>query len=449
MNQREFEFAMKRGLGRCILELEQNDNIEKFRDIVLKGCLNNYSYDAQCEGTRSRYMYVLQSKYQDSYFEDKIIEKFHGNIKDLWLFDHLANMLYLLADDGSQKARTAMLEKYNQMYFGLRRNTSVTTLEQFEWLCVWLVTLEGFTRFQKIVLDLADFYEKKNITDFYSFDWFWACSKEYCDEKRMKEFIFKNEREGIMIFYNSLDNFLTKEDSEENNSDSDTTLKSSIALSVKQLIEDCNKEDKRILKYIGMTYQFARFATKEQIVELANTIINLDNCMLQAKLMRVFWKHEFPLDVSYLIDFAENGNKDLCESALSAMEIIKNTDVKEYAYQLIREQRHLSEALVMLFQNYEKQDNEIILKLLKKQPVRYSDGIWHHVFNKALDWLKNNPEAPQEVIYYLYEHTLCSQCRESIVKFMIDRNLITDEIGNECRYDSNADIQETVKVIFG
>lgn len=52
MTRAAFKKAMLRGLGKCAIELEENENIEQYRDIVLWGCLHNLSYDTQCEGTR-------------------------------------------------------------------------------------------------------------------------------------------------------------------------------------------------------------------------------------------------------------------------------------------------------------------------------------------------------------------------------------------------------------
>ena len=47
MTKREFKEAMMRGLGRCILELDETEDAEKYREIVLWGCTHNLSYDTQ------------------------------------------------------------------------------------------------------------------------------------------------------------------------------------------------------------------------------------------------------------------------------------------------------------------------------------------------------------------------------------------------------------------
>lgn len=391
MNKREFEYAMKRGLGRCVLELQDNEDIERFRDIVLKGCLNNYSYDTQCEGTRSEYMYVLQSYYGDTYFEEKIIERFSGKITD-----------------------------------------------------VWLVTLEGFERFKKIVSDLADYYERKNETDPYSFDWFWsACKNHYCEENMMKQFIAENDRKGIQIFEDSLSNFVYE--GKQGEKQLKEEQKPEIPTS-EQLIEECNstKKSKRMI-YLRKRLLFGAHATDRQAKELAEVIIRIENDKsLQAGLLRVFYKRAFPLDVEYLIRYAEDEDKALREAAMEALSIVKDERVREYAYGLVGKERSLGYAIGMLFGNYRKEDDGTILELLKKQKVCYWDGVWHGVFSDALDWLEANPDAPVEAAYYLYEHTLCSCCREWLVELMMNRGIMTEDIRRECEYDSNSDIREKV-----
>lgn len=121
MTKKAFKEAMKRGLGRCIIELENEVNIEKYRDIVLYSCLHNFSYDTQIEGTRAKYMYVLQSKFEDNYFESKIIEKFLKPKMDTRLFEHYAEFLYCFAADGSDKAENALYEKFDELLLYLSK----------------------------------------------------------------------------------------------------------------------------------------------------------------------------------------------------------------------------------------------------------------------------------------------------------------------------------------
>ena len=58
MTEREFREAMYNGLGRAILYARDND-VRRFRDVILDACLHCYAVDPQCEGTRASYMFEL------------------------------------------------------------------------------------------------------------------------------------------------------------------------------------------------------------------------------------------------------------------------------------------------------------------------------------------------------------------------------------------------------
>jgi len=61
---------------------------------------------------------------------------------------------------------------------------------------------------------------------------------------------------------------------------------------------------------------------------------------------------------------------------------------------------------------------------------------------------KSIQEPLIELLYYMYENTLCSCCREAIVKEMGSRYMLTDRILEECLYDSNEEIREYVRSII-
>ena len=63
MTKKEFKEAMLRGLGRCVIAVQNEP--EKYRDMILWACKRNFAYDAQIEGTRSWYVYTMVNCYAD------------------------------------------------------------------------------------------------------------------------------------------------------------------------------------------------------------------------------------------------------------------------------------------------------------------------------------------------------------------------------------------------
>ena len=54
---RAFKEALKRGVGRCVLQLGTDEGRRKFRPLVLWACSRNLEYDAQVAGTRAWYLH--------------------------------------------------------------------------------------------------------------------------------------------------------------------------------------------------------------------------------------------------------------------------------------------------------------------------------------------------------------------------------------------------------
>ena len=65
MTKKEFKYRMERGLGSCIVELKRTPDKARYKDIIIWGCKHVLAYDAQCEGTRSRYLYQMIELYED------------------------------------------------------------------------------------------------------------------------------------------------------------------------------------------------------------------------------------------------------------------------------------------------------------------------------------------------------------------------------------------------
>ena len=116
MDLKQFEEALKKGLGRVIYALQEDAN--KYREVVEKYIDKCLSYDYIIEGTRSRYMYKVLSFYNDKkYFYNKLSNKFKNmkfdNIKD---FHYLSEMLVSFYNDGFEEANTILWDKYYELY---------------------------------------------------------------------------------------------------------------------------------------------------------------------------------------------------------------------------------------------------------------------------------------------------------------------------------------------
>lgn len=435
MTKGEFKKAMMRGLGRCVIELNENDNKEKYRDLVLWGCLHNLSYDTQSEGTRSGYMYTLQSKFNDDYFELRIIEMFKKEKMDSWLFNHFANLLYLFAKDGSEKSYHSLYNKYGNMLNSLTVNKrylkSSEFNEQFEWLCIWIVSLDGISAFKRIVFDIGRAYRQNpNLIETCSFEWFYDASKNNCGVKHITKYMEQNitQSEEVRLFYSPIKEF--KEKRIDRISD---------IISVGEVTEACKEE---WIKCRGMIFRFSRNASDEELLELARIVCDESKEEIKANMLWAFRKRGFPLEIEIIIGYTKSENKELVQNAFEILTRTKGKTVRDYSIELIENKKYIEYALSMLFTNYIKEDMDLIFSTLKLIKVNYREGMWHEVYSNAISWIEHDRKVPEKIILFLYENILCSYCREYIVRVMSNRGILRDTLLKECLYDSNQDIRK-------
>ncbi|MDE6219775.1 MAG: hypothetical protein K2G51_04980 [Lachnospiraceae bacterium] len=75
-------------------------------------------------------------------------------------------------------------------------------------------------------------------------------------------------------------------------------------------------------------------------------------------------------------------------------------------------------------------------------PITYWDTGWHGAFSDIIDLFEEPGKGkPNELLLYMYQNTLCSFCREHIVKQMGRRRMLTRELLEEMQYDCNEDIR--------
>ncbi len=109
--------------------------------------------------------------------------------------------------------------------------------------------------------------------------------------------------------------------------------------------------------------------------------------------------------------------------------------VRTLAFKLLSEKEYTANAICMLITNYCKNDREALLKALYRLPVTYSNtsgwhGVMHHIF-----WAFGQEACqtyPREFLYYIYQNSLCSGCREEAVKKLVQEKGMTSDMMNEC-----------------
>lgn len=160
----------------------------------------------------------------------------------------------------------------------------------------------------------------------------------------------------------------------------------------------------------------------------------------RAEALRAFTICPYPEDPIPVIEDASSGNEKLRETAWYALEKIRHSAVREFA--LSKLQDDTERALPIFIKNYESSDSRLLETLVKSIVVDFEcSTFWHWIHLDILGMIEDGNKAPVSLLEFIYEVTYCSSCRESVLRQMGRRRMLTDEILQECFFDSNDDIR--------
>jgi len=157
MTLKTFAYDFRRGLGSAIIELKNNPEREKYRDIVMRYCLKDIAYDTQAEGTKGYYLYTAINcfdKHED--FLNAIIEKLSKKLS--WrLSEQLFDILVCFSEAGNKIAKKTLEEKNNKSKSD-DLNTKIVTLDTF---CQCYTPEKDVPKKEKITIDQLIDYAKE------------------------------------------------------------------------------------------------------------------------------------------------------------------------------------------------------------------------------------------------------------------------------------------------
>ena len=438
MNKKDFKFCMQQGRGLCALTLQNEKDLEKYKEIVLWGCLHNLSYDTQCEDVRAEYVYNLTTYFGDeTYFVTPIIKAFTSlaNEKDD-LFQHFSTLLSLFAKNGNEDALLALQQKYEQLYTTLLNKHSFHAYDferdNFQHFCVMLLPSCNEDYACKMIRDLGRLFKENPHYDADEFDWLCFSIETHLGKRRFYQIIKRDSQtcDYAKCFYESYLQIAKKR--EENKRRPKHLPQAPSVAAIQEEIATTG----RLLPHTRV--RFYRYADAEARKQLAQVLVAEENLDKKAELLSVFFHHEFPLPHEIVVEYANSSHERLREVALTVLTNCQSKAVYDYALDLFQKDTSSTIALEMLLQNYTVTIKELLLRTLYSLEVDYdSKSDWHGIDFKIRDLFESGKKLPKEFLLYVYNTSLCSCCRYQVVKTLAKHRWLTKEIIEECRYDSN------------
>ena len=173
----------------------------------------------------------------------------------------------------------------------------------------------------------------------------------------------------------------------------------------------------------------------------------LDDVFIRSQLLRLLANRHCArlLDAKTVIEDSRSDNTALQKNAFRALEYIRDDAIHDYALERLKQEEVSDNIIYMLANNYRTEDYDILVSMVKNLPVTYREKIcWHGPYRAVLDMFEKDAakHPPKELLPYLYEHTLCSCCREYTLREMSRRRMVSRQLLEECLYDCNDGIRE-------
>jgi hypothetical protein len=448
MIEKEFSQALRRGLGSAIIELKNSKNKAAYRDIVLRCCLRDISYDWQVEGTKGHYLYLaICATGERAYFEQAVIEKFLPRCEDR-LFWQLTDILACCANDGSTLAKDALHAKYD--YFSAKKGRLVKGRidEGFQWenVACHLFAIDGFSAFKRYAMDMGQLLKKNpDSQNVLYYDWFITEAQDIFSKKRVNVFLDKmyEKSDAIKALMDTIkSDELSCEQYQENHSEEQVTVE----ILVQTAREMASVEINHYGPIMRLRHTFLKNASDADILELAHTVIREKNETVKGLLLRIFlcnmkWNKPFPLGATPLLEYSKSNNETLSKNALGRLEEFKDKRIHDLAVHLLKTKGIKSFALGLLKKNYIKSDDAIIAKTVKK-----ASSIPQYVQSDVVDIYSRHRSADAlPALLNVYQKGDCSHCRYNIVKAMHHCKILPDDILSDCLYDSYDDTRKYAK----
>lgn len=425
MTKKEFKLAIQRGLGRGILAVREEP--ERFRALVLWACGRNLAFDTQCEGTRAWYVYQMVCTYPDKApFRALAAERLIAKQPDGgWDVSYYAELLSCFAMDGDTAAEETLWKKYQALLDVLqackrRSRKHRMCLDDFEPLCVALSWREE--NYRRIANDVGQLFLQSKLFDAWDFAWLY-----YSREAGVHQRLVRNAKNSpaLRAYLNTLEQLKQQEE---------TRQTKSAAVDLESL------SGRPLSVCLRRSAPERQQAYAEQYLAAAAP----DD---RARALGAFAVCPYPSDPTPVILDAQSREAGLREAAMTALAQLRHPAVRAFAKNAISTQP--DDAVPILIKNYEPEDEPFLREMLQTVKVDAACKTnWHEYHMDILALFGKNSgvrNPPKRLLPVMYETTICSCCRETIVWEMARRRMISPPMWKELLFDCNSNIRQSAQ----
>ncbi|WP_461791413.1 hypothetical protein [Pedobacter sp.] len=414
--KRQFFNSLKRGTGEAYLLVKDNPNID-FSNHVIKGALNNYAYDGQCEGNRAQYIFdIISISKQKDKIRKAILKGLATEQNETWNLTHLFALAKLYAQQNDTEVKQAIYDRFLN-----------NPIEGSDWVGAYeILELDGLNGLFYVAEKFGKYIEQN--PDDWQDDWIIKRFQEENKSIKVYEELKKKAKTNKFIrIY--LDNIKRTKASQEKHKTKPTKYKDIIdeVLNIKPFI----------------SFRRKRNLTDEEINQVAKQLTNETNKSNIEKLLDIFDYHKFPYDSQIILDLAKQkwtSKNRIVEYAINALKHLKSKDIRTFAMDKIKDTKNPNNYLEILVSNYKSGDFKLLSQIANQtkseHKIEQLAGIYSDIF-KAI-----KTKECKEPLEVLYNKMNCAIHRNGIVEILIENKVISDKIRQEIKFDCDLETRK-------
>lgn len=417
--KRQFLNSLKRGTGEAYLLVRDNPKID-FSNQIIKGVLNIYAYDGQCETDRAKYIFdIISISKQKDKIRKAILQGLVKEQNDTWNLTHLFALAKLYAQQNDTEIKQAIYDRFLN-----------NPIEGSDWVGAYeILELDGLNGLFYVAEKFGKLIEQN--PDDWQDDWIIKRFQEENKKIKVSEELKKKAKTNNFIHI-YLDNIKRTKSSQENHKTKPTKYN--------DIIDEVLNSKPRF------SFFRKRNLTDDEVNKIAKRLIGETDKSNIEKLLDIFDFYKFPFNSQIVLDFAKQkrtSKNRIVENAIDALKHLKSKDIRNFAMDKIQNSKNPTDYLEILVSNYKNGDfkllNEIANKTNNEHRIEQLAGIYTEIF-KA-----NKTKESKEPLEILYNKMNCAIHRNGIVEILIENKVLSDKIRNEIKFDSDLDTRKLIK----
>lgn len=427
LSKREFERALKLGLGRAYLHVRDygDKGVER---VIERSILTDFVYDNQFEGNRGWWTFstLLNTGRIRDYAEFFMKNIGRGELRSVD-YNHQLVLAGYFFEQGYTEFRPRVFELARKLL----------ALREHECQCLQeLISAAGEAGLQ---FGLVEFCKAE--ADLIKMTW--ECNEiyEYADNH-----MFSADKALDRIEEKHPDTRRFREAVKEFQIEESTPCVEKQPPTLEEILEfldSCNS--------FARNYRVARFgriAGDEHLAVIYNRLLKADTEILQHACMVAFCDRKLPVIENRVLKMLSAKNEKLRRACANALSNCEHPAVRRKALQLLKsdDAETLIFGLKLLENNYHSADASLILETLMK--LRNSHDI--HSAGIVLKHLSRGEGRNElkDCFLWLYENGPEAWCRAEFVKILYEWGACSDEILHESEWDSGDEVQEFARNVL-